>query len=180
MFSVQCSWNDASAVVHEITVEWVERASALHWDEICKDNLCKDNAHVTWQDGLTGNPFGDFAIKSGSYWLAFENELGVQAPVGFWDPVGFTSDGDVAAFKRRRSVELKHGRISMMATMGVLTARKEQDIWIEMMLKRMKEERDLDSLLQLLLAFQTFPGSIHPVVNWGYITPEITGKLSET
>ena len=31
--------------------------------------------------------------------LAFENELGVQAPVGFWDPVGFTADGDVAAFK---------------------------------------------------------------------------------
>jgi len=53
---------------------------------------------------------------------AFENELGVQAPVGFWDPVGFTADGDVAAFKRRRSVELKHGRISMMATMGALTA----------------------------------------------------------
>ena len=53
---------------------------------------------------------------------AFENELGVQAPVGFWDPVGFTSDGDVATFKRRRSVELKHGRISMMATMGFLIA----------------------------------------------------------
>jgi len=52
--------------------------------------------------------------------MAFENELGVQAPVGFWDPVGFTADGDVAAFKRRRSVELKHGRISMMATMGAL------------------------------------------------------------
>ena len=53
---------------------------------------------------------------------AFENELGVQAPVGFWDPAGFTADGDVAAFKRRRSVELKHGRISMMATMGALVA----------------------------------------------------------
>merc|ERR550537_129460 len=52
---------------------------------------------------------------------AFENELGVQAPVGFWDPVGFTADGDVAAFKRRRSVELKHGRISMMAAMGYMT-----------------------------------------------------------
>lgn len=74
---------------------------------------------VCLQDGLTGSAFGDFAIKQGSAWLAFENELGVQAPVGFWDPVGFTSDGDVATFKRRRSVELKHGRISMMATMGV-------------------------------------------------------------
>ncbi|CAE7635768.1 unnamed protein product [Symbiodinium sp. CCMP2456] len=52
---------------------------------------------------------------------AFESELGVQDPVGFWDPVGFTSDGDVSSFKRRRSVELKHGRISMMATMGYIT-----------------------------------------------------------
>ena len=49
----------------------------------------------------------------------------MQDPVGFWDPVGFTSDGDVASFKRRRSVELKHGRISMMATMGHWTALME-------------------------------------------------------
>merc|ERR1712176_1106138 len=40
---------------------------------------------------------------------------------GFWDPLGFTADGDVGAFKRRRSVELKHGRICMLATMGYIT-----------------------------------------------------------
>ena len=33
------------------------------------------------QDGVTGSPWGDFAIKQGSAWLAFENELGVQEPV---------------------------------------------------------------------------------------------------
>ena len=37
-------------------------------------------------------------------------ELGVQPPVGFWDPAGLAKDGDVEAFQRRRSVELKHGR----------------------------------------------------------------------
>lgn len=73
------------------------------------------------EDGLTGSAWGDWANYTASPLRAFENELGVQAPVGFWDPVGFTSDGDVASFKRRRSVELKHGRISMMATMGVLS-----------------------------------------------------------
>ncbi|CAE7597005.1 unnamed protein product, partial [Symbiodinium necroappetens] len=52
---------------------------------------------------------------------AFENELGVQAPFGFWDPIGFTADGDVDAFKRRRATELKHGRIAMLATMGFMT-----------------------------------------------------------
>ena len=52
---------------------------------------------------------------------AFENELGVQAPVGFWDPAGFTADGSVENFQRRRQTELKHGRISMLATMGYIT-----------------------------------------------------------
>mmetsp|Transcript_54656 Transcript_54656/g.122260 ORF Transcript_54656/g.122260 Transcript_54656/m.122260 type:complete len:485 (+) Transcript_54656:69-1523(+) len=51
---------------------------------------------------------------------AFENELGVQAPVGFWDPAGFTSDGDAKDFYRRRCVELKHGRVSMLACIGYI------------------------------------------------------------
>jgi hypothetical protein len=52
---------------------------------------------------------------------AFESELGVQAPVGFWDPLGLSADGDLASFKRRRETELKHGRLSMLATMGYIT-----------------------------------------------------------
>ena len=39
----------------------------------------------------------------------------------FWDPAGFTADGSVEDFKRRRQTELKHGRISMLATMGYIT-----------------------------------------------------------
>jgi len=74
-----------------------------------------------FQDGLTGSAWGDWANYTDSPLRAFENELGVQEPVGFWDPAGFTADGDVANFKRRRSVELKHGRISMLATMGYIT-----------------------------------------------------------
>merc|ERR1719367_2215556 len=51
---------------------------------------------------------------------AFEAELGVQAPVGFWDPMGFCKDGDVEDFKRRRETELKHGRVCMFATIGYM------------------------------------------------------------
>jgi len=51
---------------------------------------------------------------------AFEKELGVQAPVGFWDPLDFCKDGDASAFKRRRAVEIKHGRISMYACIGYI------------------------------------------------------------
>jgi len=73
-----------------------------------------------FQDGLTGSAWGDWALYTDSPLRAFENELGVQSPFGFWDPAGFTSDGDVEAFKRRRVTEIKHGRISMLATLGYM------------------------------------------------------------
>merc|ERR1739845_52982 len=72
-------------------------------------------------DGLTGSAWGDWANYTDSPLRAFESELGVQAPVGFWDPVGFTADGDAEDFKRRRETEIKHGRVSMLATMGYIT-----------------------------------------------------------
>merc|ERR1712050_297811 len=74
-----------------------------------------------FQDGLMGSAWGDWALYTDSPLRAFEGELGVQAPVGFWDPLGFTKDGDAVAFKRRRASEIKHGRISMLATMGYIT-----------------------------------------------------------
>ena len=37
-------------------------------------------------------------------------QAGVQDPVGFWDPLGLSADKDEATFKRRRAVEIKHGR----------------------------------------------------------------------
>jgi len=51
---------------------------------------------------------------------AVENELGAIPPLGFWDPLGFTNDGDMEAFTRRRAVEIKHGRICMLAATGML------------------------------------------------------------
>merc|ERR1711972_1079247 len=73
-----------------------------------------------FQDGLTGSAWGDWALYTASPLRAFENELGVQEPVGFWDPLGFASDGDEASFMRRRSVELKHGRVCMAASIGYI------------------------------------------------------------
>ncbi|EJK58980.1 hypothetical protein THAOC_20854 [Thalassiosira oceanica] len=48
------------------------------------------------------------------------NELGAQAPLGFFDPLGACADGDKENFDRLRWVELKHGRISMLAVVGYL------------------------------------------------------------
>ncbi|CAL1172315.1 unnamed protein product [Cladocopium goreaui] len=73
-----------------------------------------------YQDGLTGSAWGDWANYADSPLRAFEEELGVQAPVGFWDPVGYTRDGDMETFKRRRETEIKHGRVAMYATTGYI------------------------------------------------------------
>jgi hypothetical protein len=51
---------------------------------------------------------------------AFENELGAQAPLGFFDPLGLVADGDQDKFDRLRYVELKHGRICMLGVAGYL------------------------------------------------------------
>merc|ERR1711904_60835 len=74
-----------------------------------------------YQDGLTGSPWGDWDLYTASPLRAFEEELGVQLPVGFWDPMGLSKDGDMATFKRRRETEIKHGRVSMYACIGYIT-----------------------------------------------------------
>ena len=52
--------------------------------------------------------------------MAFEEEIGVLAPLGFFDPLGLCADGNEEVFARRRAVELKHGRVSMLATLGIV------------------------------------------------------------
>jgi Chlorophyll A-B binding protein len=52
--------------------------------------------------------------------MAFENELGAQAPLGFFDPLGLVADGDQEKFDRLRGVEIKHGRICMLGVVGYL------------------------------------------------------------
>merc|ERR1712057_2233 len=73
-----------------------------------------------YQDGLTGSTWGDWSLYTDSPLRAFESELGVQPPVGFWDPLGLAAAGDADDFKRRRGVELKHGRVSMLACIGYI------------------------------------------------------------
>ena len=50
----------------------------------------------------------------------FEYEVGAQPPLGFFDPLGIVADGDEEKFDRLRYVEIKHGRISMLAVVGYL------------------------------------------------------------
>lgn len=47
-------------------------------------------------------------------------EIGVTAPLGFFDPLSCLKGKDEAHFKKMRSAEIKHGRVAMMASIGFL------------------------------------------------------------
>eukprot|EP00537_Pseudo-nitzschia_pungens_P002151 CAMPEP_0172361298 /NCGR_PEP_ID=MMETSP1060-20121228/5154_1 /TAXON_ID=37318 /ORGANISM="Pseudo-nitzschia pungens, Strain cf. cingulata" /LENGTH=202 /DNA_ID=CAMNT_0013083521 /DNA_START=116 /DNA_END=724 /DNA_ORIENTATION=- len=51
----------------------------------------------------------------------FKSEVGAQMPLGFWDPMNMVGSGDQGRFDRLREVEVKHGRIAMLAVTGYLT-----------------------------------------------------------
>ena len=73
-----------------------------------------------FQDGLTGSAWGDWALYTASPLRAFQGELGVQAPTGYFDPLGLAADLDAAGFYQRRCAEIKHGRVAMIAAMGYI------------------------------------------------------------
>ena len=49
---------------------------------------------------------------------SYENEIGVVAPTGFFDPLGLSKDIDQATFDQYRTCELKHGRVAQLAVVG--------------------------------------------------------------
>ena len=53
-----------------------------------------------------------------------EGEIGVTPPLGVWDPLGCLAepvDYPRRDYRRYVELEIKHGRIAMLATVGVLT-----------------------------------------------------------
>jgi Chlorophyll A-B binding protein len=54
---------------------------------------------------------------------AFEDALGAQPPLGFFDPFGQLSGEDEALFDRLRDVQIKHGRTAQLAFLGQITTR---------------------------------------------------------
>eukprot|EP00527_Entomoneis_sp_CCMP2396_P004701 CAMPEP_0198155300 /NCGR_PEP_ID=MMETSP1443-20131203/69055_1 /TAXON_ID=186043 /ORGANISM="Entomoneis sp., Strain CCMP2396" /LENGTH=198 /DNA_ID=CAMNT_0043822047 /DNA_START=766 /DNA_END=1362 /DNA_ORIENTATION=- len=57
---------------------------------------------------------------SSSALSAFKDDVGAITPLGFFDPLGLVADGNQERFDRLRTVELKHGRVSMLAVVGYL------------------------------------------------------------
>merc|ERR1719198_406334 len=53
-----------------------------------------------------------------------EGLVGDCAPLGYFDPLGFSKDASPETMKKYREAELKHGRVAMLACFGMITADK--------------------------------------------------------
>lgn len=58
-----------------------------------------------------------------------EQMAGVVPPLGFWDPWGLSTDTPEGQILFMREQELKHGRIAMLATLGIIAAEKFSPIF---------------------------------------------------
>mmetsp|Transcript_1796 Transcript_1796/g.3654 ORF Transcript_1796/g.3654 Transcript_1796/m.3654 type:complete len:277 (-) Transcript_1796:139-969(-) len=47
-------------------------------------------------------------------------QVGAIAPLGYFDPLGFSKVGDKKGFRELREAEIKHGRVAMMASIGLV------------------------------------------------------------
>merc|ERR1719443_2758081 len=63
------------------------------------------------------------SVTSSAPKMSFESELGVQEPLGYFDPLNLLANADQDRFERLRYVEVKHGRISMLAFLGQIVTR---------------------------------------------------------
>ena len=47
---------------------------------------------------------------------------GVTGPLGFWDPIGYSSSASEGRLRFLREAELKNGRVAMLASLGFIVA----------------------------------------------------------
>jgi hypothetical protein len=88
-------------------------------DQAAVQQLIKDIA--TSKDGSAMRSTVEMLAKSSAAKSSFCYGLpGALPPAGNYDPFGFTN-ADEATVKRYREAELKHGRVSMLASLGFIT-----------------------------------------------------------
>jgi len=68
--------------------------------------------------GAKSKPLGK--VRSGRSAFDPSAQEGVTDPLGFFDPLGFSKGKDAKEFRKLRVAEIKHGRVAMMASIGMV------------------------------------------------------------
>merc|ERR1712187_1005247 len=91
------------AATRDVKMAAVAREEFLKLDQVTQNKLRKLNKEVT--------------VRASS--IDPEDLAGITEPLGFWDPAGFSENGNVAAYRR---AEIKHVRVCMQASLGIIVA----------------------------------------------------------
>merc|ERR1712151_75466 len=62
----------------------------------------------------------DLVVRAAAFDV--EDQPGITAPLGFFDPAGFTNDITESRFNAYRRAEIKHGRVCMQASLGMIVS----------------------------------------------------------
>jgi hypothetical protein len=88
-------------------------------------NDIQDSLTLSRMDSISDSPMDDKTKETvknmeKAVVLKAQDMAGVTAPLGFFDPLGFSTDCDEGKLLFYREVELKHGRVAMLATLGLV------------------------------------------------------------
>ncbi|CAM9507144.1 unnamed protein product [Choristocarpus tenellus] len=122
----------------ELKIPWGDISRHVNMHEgkaLCSTWLlnCILDIDLVWVDCVNTKflPHGLLGIpnsQAGAMKMAVNDMLGADVETkGVWDPLGFSKDE--ASLFRRRAVELKHGRVAMLAVTGYLWAEQSHPLY---------------------------------------------------
>merc|ERR1719379_1841231 len=106
---------------------WKELAlSAMEASEGCQVGFAKPTPRFTAAMANMKNVvMPTFGKKTAAKQTSSAEDLpGAFPPLGFWDPAGFSTDISEGRLAYYREAELKHGRVCMLASLGLFTAER--------------------------------------------------------
>ena len=111
----------------EVFSRTIQHQIRVHFLLLSTGSLLKMKLAIAALFAGSAAAFAPSASKTGSNALSmsYENEVGVIAPTGFWDPCRLSAEIDQETFDAYRTSELKHGRVCMLAVCGYVAP----EIW---------------------------------------------------
>lgn len=98
-------------LANQIEQEATHNQGSVRHDEMDMDGY--------WKDGMKIEP------KK----LEAKDMAGVSEPLGLWDPLGLATDVSEGKLLFYREVEIKHGRVAMLASLGISIGEQFHPLW---------------------------------------------------
>ena len=136
LFSASASFSSALGLTPSMngmraTVSLDESKNTMGMEDVGIDMLMDA---MDAAEAAAGGPTTDEIFKKPKEVFSVNTMPGISGPLGVagltaWDPAGFTTDASEGKIRFYREVELKHGRVAMLAAVGILIAEPFHPLW---------------------------------------------------